>query len=314
MHRNLGDKDLNLPQYYNNRELSWLDFNYRVLQEAQDKNNPLLEQLNFISIFSSNLDEFFMVRVAGLQDQVKMGYDKPENKAQLTPKQQLDQIKLKNKEIVDLQYKRYNELIDDLKQYQVEIIKPEQLPDDLLPQLESEFKYGILPTLTPLGIDAYHPFPKLNNKSLNIFVDIDTEDDINSAIVQIPSLISRFYSFNKGDKQYIILIEDIITYFINDLFSGYTVLNTFTFRITRNADLTIHEDGAEDLLIEIERFLKERKRGTAVRLEVDGRQATHEDIVWIINQLDVHDNEVYFVDGPLDLTMLTDLVDHLSNL
>lgn len=313
MHRNLGDKDLNLPQYYNNRELSWLDFNYRVLQEAQDKNNPLLEQLNFISIFSSNLDEFFMVRVAGLQDQVKMGYDKPENKAQLTPKQQLDQIKLKNKEIVDLQYKRYKELIDDLKQYQVEIIKPEQLPDDLLPQLESEFKYGILPTLTPLGIDAYHPFPKLNNKSLNIFVDIDTEDDINSAIVQIPSLISRFYSFNKGDKQYIILIEDIITYFINDLFSGYTVLNTFTFRITRNADLTIHEDGAEDLLIEIERFLKERKRGTAVRLEVDGRQATHEDIVWIINQLDVHDNEVYFVDGPLDLTMLTDLVDHLSN-
>lgn len=313
MHRNLGDKDLNLPQYYNNRELSWLDFNYRVLQEAQDKNNPLLEQLNFISIFSSNLDEFFMVRVAGLQDQVKMGYDKPENKAQLTPKQQLDQIKLKNKEIVDLQYKRYNELIDDLKQYQVEIIKPEQLPDDLLPQLESEFKYGILPTLTPLGIDAYHPFPKLNNKSLNIFVDIDTEDDINSAIVQIPSLISRFYSFNKGDKQYIILIEDIITYFINDLFSGYTVLNTFPFRITRNADLTIHEDGAEDLLIEIERFLKERKRGTAVRLEVDGRQATHEDIVWIINQLDVHDNEVYFVDGPLDLTMLTDLVDHLSN-
>ncbi|WP_165844711.1 RNA degradosome polyphosphate kinase [Staphylococcus saprophyticus] len=313
MHRNLGDKDLNLPQYYNNRELSWLDFNYRVLQEAQDKDNPLLEQLNFISIFSSNLDEFFMVRVAGLQDQVKMGYDKPENKAQLTPKQQLVQIKLKNKEIVDLQYKRYNELIDDLKQYQVEIIKPEQLPDDLLPQLESEFKYGILPTLTPLGIDAYHPFPKLNNKSLNIFVDIDTEDDINSAIVQIPSLISRFYSFNKGDKQYIILIEDIITYFINDLFSGYTVLNTFTFRITRNADLTIHEDGAEDLLIEIERFLKERKRGTAVRLEVDGRQATHEDIVWIINQLDVHDNDVYFVDGPLDLTMLTDLVDHLSN-
>ncbi|MDW4304211.1 RNA degradosome polyphosphate kinase [Staphylococcus saprophyticus] len=313
MHRNLGDKDLNLPQYYNNRELSWLDFNYRVLQEAQDKNNPLLEQLNFISIFSSNLDEFFMVRVAGLQDQVKMGYDKPENKAQLTPKQQLVQIKLKNKEIVDLQYKRYNELIDDLKQYQVEIIKPEQLPDDLLPQLESEFKYGILPTLTPLGIDAYHPFPKLNNKSLNIFVDIDTEDDINSAIVQIPSLISRFYSFNKGDKQYIILIEDIITYFINDLFSGYTVLNTFTFRITRNADLTIHEDGAEDLLIEIERFLKERKRGTAVRLEVDGRQATHEDIVWIINQLDVHDNDVYFVDGPLDLTMLADLVDHLSN-
>lgn len=313
MHRNLGEKYLNSPQYYNNRELSWLDFNYRVLQEAQDKNNPLLEQLNFVSIFSSNLDEFFMVRVAGLQDQVKMGYDKPENKAQLTPKQQLDQIKIKNKMNVDLQYEVYNELINDLRQYQVEIIKPHQLPETLLAQLETEFKAGILPTLTPLGIDAYHPFPKLNNKSLNIFVNIDTPDEINSAIVQIPSLIPRFYALNEGDKQYIIMVEDIITYFINDLFTGFNVINTFTFRITRNADLTIHEDGAEDLLIEIERFLKERKRGTAVRLEVDGRDATHEDIVWIMNQLEVHDNDVYFLDGPLDLTMLSDLVGHLSN-
>lgn len=313
MHRNLGEKYLNSPQHYNNRELSWLDFNYRVLQEAQDKNNPLLEQLNFVSIFSSNLDEFFMVLVAGLQDQVKLGYDKPENKAQLTPKEQLDQIKIKNKKNVDLQYEVYNELINDLRQYQVEIVKPHKLPETLLARLETEFKVGILPTLTPLGIDAYHPFPKLNNKSLNIFVNIDTPDEINSAIVQIPSLIPRFYAFNEGDKQYIIMVEDIITYFINDLFTGFNVINTFTFRITRNADLTIHEDGAEDLLIEIERFLKERKRGTAVRLEVDGRDATHEDIVWIMNQLEVQDNDVYFLDGPLDLTMLSDLVGHLSN-
>ncbi|TLP89463.1 RNA degradosome polyphosphate kinase [Staphylococcus xylosus] len=313
MHRNLGEKYLNSPQHYNNRELSWLDFNYRVLQEAQDKNNPLLEQLNFVSIFSSNLDEFFMVRVAGLQDQVKLGYDKPENKAQLTPKEQLDQIKIKNKKNVDLQYEVYNELINDLRQYQVEIVKPHKLPETLLARLETEFKVGILPTLTPLGIDAYHPFPKLNNKNLNIFVNIDTPDEINSAIVQIPSLIPRFYAFNEGDKQYIIMVEDIITYFINDLFTGFNVINTFTFRITRNADLTIHEDGAEDLLIEIERFLKERKRGTAVRLEVDGRDATHEDIVWIMNQLEVQDNDVYFLDGPLDLTMLSDLVGHLSN-
>ncbi|GEQ05891.1 RNA degradosome polyphosphate kinase [Staphylococcus gallinarum] len=313
MQRNLGEKDLNLPQYYNNRELSWLDFNYRVLQEAQDKNNPLLEQLNFISIFSSNLDEFFMVRVAGLQDQVKLGYDKPENKAQLTPRQQLNEIKLKNKRYVDLQYQRYNELVNELRQYQVEIVTPEALDDALLEQLATEFKSNILPTLTPLGIDAYHPFPKLNNKSLNIFVDIDTDDAINSAIVQIPSLIPRFVYLNEGKKQYIIMVEDIITFFINELFTGYEVLNTFTFRITRNADLSIHEEGAEDLLIEIERFLKERKSGSAVRLEVDGRHAAYEDIVWIMNQLDVKDEEVYFVDGPLDLTMLFGLVDHLSN-
>ncbi|MEB8127222.1 RNA degradosome polyphosphate kinase [Staphylococcus succinus] len=313
MQRNLGEKDFNLPQYYNNRELSWLDFNYRVLQEAKDKNNPLLEQLNFISIFSSNLDEFFMVRVAGLQDQVKLGYNKPENKSQLTPLQQLKQIKIKNKQNVELQYMRYNELVDELRQYHVEIVKPDELPESLLPQLQSEFTKDILPTLTPLGIDAYHPFPKLNNKSLNIFVDIDTEDAINSAIVQIPSLIPRFWSLNQGEKQYIIMVEDIITYFINDLFTGYEVLNTFTFRITRNADLTIHEDGAEDLLIEIERFLKERKSGTAVRLEVDGRHATNEDILWIMNQLEVQDEDVYFLNGPLDLTMLFDLVGHLSH-
>ncbi|RIP37276.1 RNA degradosome polyphosphate kinase [Staphylococcus gallinarum] len=313
MQRNFGKKDLNLPQYYNNRELSWLDFNYRVLQEAHDKNNPLLEQLNFISIFSSNLDEFFMVRVAGLQDQVKLGYDKPENKAQLTPRQQLKEIKLKNKRYVDLQYQRYNELVNDLRQYQVEIVTPDELSETLLEQLATEFKSNILPTLTPLGIDAYHPFPKLNNKSLNIFVDIDTDDAINSAIVQIPSLIPRFVYLNEGNKQYIIMVEDIIIFFINELFTGYEVLNTFTFRITRNADLSIHEEGAEDLLIEIERFLKERKSGSAVRLEVDGRHVAYEDIVWIMNQLDVNDEEVYFVDGPLDLTMIFGLVDHLSN-
>lgn len=195
-----------------------------------------------------------MVRVAGLQDQVKLGYDKPENKAQLTPRQQLNEIKLKNKRYVDLQYQRYNELVNELRQYQVEIVTPEALDDALLEQLATEFKSNILPTLTPLGIDAYHPFPKLNNKSLNIFVDIDTDDAINSAIVQIPSLIPRFVYLNEGNKQYIIMVEDIITFFINELFTGYEVLNTFTFRITRNADLSIHEEGAEDLLIEIERF------------------------------------------------------------
>lgn len=313
MQTQLGEKDINLPQYYNNRELSWLDFNYRVLQEAYDKSNPLLEKLNFISIFSSNLDEFFMVRVAGLKDQVKMGYDKPENKAQMTPKEQLDAIKIKNTDYVQTQYERYNELIHELKNYDIDMVKPEALSESLIEKLEKEFKLSILPTLTPLGIDAYHPFPKLNNKSLNIFVDIDTEDAINSAIVQIPSLIPRFLTLNEESKQYVVMVEDVITYFINYLFTGYEVLNTFTFRITRNADLSIHEDGAEDLLIEIERFLKERKSGSAVRLEVDGRTAENENIEWLIDQLEIEENDIYFLNGPLDLTFLFGLVDHLSH-
>ncbi|MCG2050823.1 RNA degradosome polyphosphate kinase [Staphylococcus epidermidis] len=313
MQTRLGEKDINLPQYYNNRELSWLDFNYRVLQESYDKNNPLLEKLNFISIFSSNLDEFFMVRVAGLKDQVKMGYDKPENKAQMTPQEQLDAIKIKNTDYVNTQYQRYNELIKELANYDIEMVKPEDLSDALIEKLEQEFKLSVLPTLTPLGIDAYHPFPKLNNKSLNIFVDIDTEDAINSDIVQIPSLIPRFLTLNEGTKQYVVMVEDVITYFINYLFTGYEVLNTFTFRITRNADLTIHEDGAEDLLIEIERFLKERKSGSAVRLELDCRTSEKENVEWLINQLEIEDNDIYYLDGPLDLTFLFGLVDHLSH-
>lgn len=313
MQTQLGDYDISLPKYYNNRELSWLYFNYRVLQEAYDNNNPLLEKLNFVSIFSSNLDEFFMVRVAGLKDQVKMGFDKPENKTQMTPQEQVDAIQEKAKKYVNIQYERYNELIEELRNYDIVMCKPENLSDSILSKLERDFKLTILPTLTPLGIDAYHPFPKLNNKSLNIFVDIDTDDAINSAIVQIPSLIPRFLTYNEGSKQYVVMVEDVITHFINHLFTGYEVLNTFTFRITRNADLTIHEDGAEDLLIEIERFLKERKSGSAVRLEVDNRTASIEDLGWLTDTLEVDEQDVYLLNGPLDLTFIFGLVDHLSH-
>ena len=308
-----GSLDLNHPDYYNNREVSWLDFNYRVLQEACDDKNPLLEQLKFIAIGSANLDEFFMVRVAGLKDQVKMGFDKPENKAQLTPQQQLKAIEQKNRQNVAFQYQRFNTLVETLKTYDVYLCKPDVLSEDMRKQLEQIFLNDILPTLTPLGIDAYRPFPKLNNKTLNIFVDIDTGDEINSAIVQIPTLLNRFITINEGNRQYIILIEDMISFFMGYLFKGYEILNTYAFRITRNADLTIHEDGAEDLLIEIERFLKERKSGAAVRLEIDHREQQEMQIDWLIDTLELEPQDVYYTNGPLDLTMVFELVDHLSH-
>lgn len=305
--------DINHPSYYNNREVSWLDFNYRVLQESCDSSNPLLEQLNFIAIGSSNLDEFFMVRVAGLKDQVKMGFDKPENKTQMTPLEQLSAIEKKNRKNVAFQYQRYNELIEELRDYDVFLSQPDDLNESLIEQLETIFLIEILPTLTPLGIDAYRPFPKLNNKTLNIFVDIDTGNEINSAIVQIPTLLKRFISINEGNHHYIVLIEDLITYFMGHLFQGYEILNTYTFRITRNADLTIHEDGAEDLLIEIERFLKERKSGAAVRLEIDNRTHPENNLDWLVDILELEQEDVYLTEGPLDLTMVFELVDHLSN-
>ncbi|AKS66762.1 RNA degradosome polyphosphate kinase [Staphylococcus coagulans] len=308
-----GSFDINHPEYYNNREVSWLDFNYRVLQEACDHQNPLIEQLKFIAIASSNLDEFFMVRVAGLKDQVKMGFDKPENKTQLTPQEQLKEIEKKNRQNVKFQYERFNTLVEQLKTHNIYFSKPESLSESLKEKLESIFLSNILPTLTPLGIDAYRPFPKLNNKTLNIFVDIDTGHEINAAIVQIPTLLKRFITVNEGSKQYIVLVEDLISFFMGHLFKGYEILNTYTFRITRNADLTIHEDGAEDLLIEIERFLKERKSGAAVRLEIDNREPCDMNMDWLIDTLELEQQDVYYTDGPLDLTFVFELVDHLSH-
>ncbi len=307
---------LDNPEYYNNRELSWLDFNYRVLEEAIDPNNPLLEQLKFLAIHSSNLDEFFMVRVAGLKDQVKMNFNEPENKAQLTPKEQLTGIEKKNRENVYLQYKRFNELKDLLKTYNIFITQPERLPEDLIDQLHNQFNTEILPTLSPLGIDAYRPFPKLNNKMLNLFVDIKLNDgEIKSAIVPVPTLLDRIIKLEYDGKKYIVFLEDVISLFIEQLFNGFEVINTYTFRVTRNADLTIHEDGAEDLLIEIEKFLKERKSGAAVRLEIDSRHIdTEVKSMFLMNELELTNKDIYRVNGPLDLTVLFSLVGRLEEL
>ncbi|MEB7725529.1 RNA degradosome polyphosphate kinase [Mammaliicoccus fleurettii] len=307
---------LDNPEYYNNRELSWLDFNYRVLEEAIDPNNPMLEQLKFLAIHSSNLDEFFMVRVAGLKDQVKMNFNEPENKAQLTPKEQLTGIEKKNRENVYLQYKRFNELKDLLKTYNIFITQPERLPEDLIDQLHNQFNTEILPTLSPLGIDAYRPFPKLNNKMLNLFVDIKLNDgEIKSAIVPVPTLLDRIIKLEYDGKKYIVFLEDVISLFIEQLFNGFEVINTYTFRVTRNADLTIHEDGAEDLLIEIEKFLKERKSGAAVRLEIDSRHIdTEVKSMFLMNELELTNKDIYRVNGPLDLTVLFSLVGRLEEL
>lgn len=307
---------LDNPEYYNNRELSWLDFNYRVLEEAIDPNNPLLEQLKFLAIHSSNLDEFFMVRVAGLKDQVKMNFNEPENKAQLTPKEQLIGIEKKNRVNVELQYKRFNELKDLLKSYKIFITQPERLTEPLIEQLQHQFNTEILPTLSPLGIDAYRPFPKLNNKMLNLFVDIRLNDgEIRSAIVPVPTLLDRIIKLEHEGVKYIVFLEDVISLFIEQLFNGYEVINTYTFRVTRNADLTIHEEGAEDLLIEIERFLKERKSGAAVRLEIDSRHIDSEvKSIFLMNELELSNEDIYRVNGPLDLTVLFSLVGQLEDL
>ncbi|MGS2778605.1 RNA degradosome polyphosphate kinase [Robertmurraya sp. GLU-23] len=307
--------DLDHPEYYNNRELSWLDFNKRVLEEAEDNGNALLERYKFLAIFSSNLDEFFMVRVAGLLDQVKAGFNKPENKAGLTPKEQLSAISEITHNLVKQQENLYfNELTPLLAKEQVEILKINNLTSKELERLEQFFDEQVYPVLTPLAIDAYRPFPMILNKSLNLAVIIEEKSldekkhrelDGNLVIVQVPSVIDRLVEISpKSTARKFILLEEVISYFINKLFKGYQVKSVTPFRITRNADLTIHEDEAVDLLEEIEEELKKRKWGAAVRLEVQQQDSDINLIQFLSKELEIHSKDVYAVQAPLDFTFL----------
>lgn len=306
---NKNSMKLNSPVYYNNRELSWLAFNERVLEEALDKRNPLLERFKFLAIFSSNLDEFFMVRVAGIEDQVRAGFNKPENKAGMTPKQQLHKIALKTHSLVELQYETYNKiLLPMLMEEDIELLKIKNLKDEQLKEIENYFDEQIFPVLTPMAVDAYRPFPMLLNKSLNLAIVIEDkyeneENRLKKAIVQVPSVLDRFVRLSSTDRVQFILLEEVISYFIHKLFKGYKVVSVSIFRITRNADLTIHEEGARDLLKEIEKELKNRKRGAAVRLEIRKKGFDSHILHYLTKELEIDQKDVYEMDGPLDLTI-----------
>jgi len=308
--------DLESPSFYNNRELSWLDFNKRVLEEAMDERNALLERYKFLSIFSSNLDEFFMVRVAGLLDQVKAGFNLPENKAGLTPKEQLNAISEITHTLVDKQDDVYiYELAPLLAKEHVKFVSITKITSTALSFLEAYFDKQIFPTLTPMAIDAYRPFPMLLNKSLNLAIRIEekmqesTGDAASKieklAIVQVPAGLNRYIELpgDEGTRTFV-LIEQVITQFIHKLFKGYQVKSVTPFRITRNADLTIHEDEAEDLLKEIEEELKKRKWGAAVRLEVQKHCHDQQMVNYLKDELEIHDKDIYYIQAPLDLTFL----------
>ncbi|WP_332632129.1 RNA degradosome polyphosphate kinase [Halalkalibacter flavus] len=312
--------DLNNPTFYNNRELSWLAFNERVLEEAIDERNPLLERLKFLAIFSSNLDEFFMVRVAGLKDQVKAGFNRPENKAGLTPKQQLKHISDKNHLLVQLQDTVYTDTIIPLLFHEgFQFVSIQDCDEEQLTYLEERFQNYIFPVLTPMAIDAYRPFPMLLNKSLNLAVILrrlgsDENEKDQLAIVQVPSVLTRFIKLpkSKEQKDQFILLEEVISHFISALFNGFTVKSVSPFRITRNADMTIHEEASRDLLSEIEKELKKRKWGAAVRLEMQEGQMNQNVLNLLLDVLELHQDDVYSYKGPLDLSFLFKLYGQLA--
>ncbi|WP_283164641.1 MULTISPECIES: RNA degradosome polyphosphate kinase [unclassified Lysinibacillus] len=307
------------PQYYNNRELSWLAFNERVLEEAEDVNNPLLERLKFLAIFSSNLDEFFMVRVAGLQDQVRAGFHKPENKSGLTPKEQLAKIAERTQALVRRQTEVYRHLIYDLlPQHNVHIADMKDLNSTQKAFVNEMFAETIFPVLTPVAVDAYRPFPTLLGKTLNLLVllehdEADLENREKVAIVQVPSVLDRYIKVpSAAGETVIVLLEDVIVAHIEKLFYGYSVKSAQAFRLTRNADLTIHEEGARDLLVEIEKELKKRKWGVGSRLEVREGEMSEEVLTYLLDEFEIEETDVFHIDGPLDLTFMFSFVKGIS--
>ena len=267
------------PANYVNRELSWLEFNYRVLSEARDKTIPLFERLKFLSITESNLDEFYMVRVASLKDMVHAKYTKPDI-AGMTPSQQLDAISEKTHQLVELQYSTYNRsLLPLLRQNGLRVITAhEDLNEEEGAFVDQYFQENVYPVLTPMAFDSSRPFPLIRNKTLNLAALLrkkkDEEGELEFAMVQVPSVIPRIVELPPAQEEgkvlrQVILLEEVIERNIASLFLNYDIIASHPFRIMRNADLTIDEEEAVDLLEEIQKQLKKRQWGEAIRLEVE---------------------------------------------
>ena len=292
---------------YVNRELSWLDFDYRILEEARDKSLPLFERLKFLSITASNLDEFFMVRVASLKDMVHAGYGKTDI-AGMKPEEQLEAIGEKTHALVGLQYSTYSRsLVPTLKQNGLRIVARHE---DLTPEegayVDDYFKANVYPVLTPMAVDSSRPFPLVHNKSLNIAALLKKksgDEELDFAVVQVPSVLSRIVESPGEDERVVILLEEIIERNMDSMFLNYDIITAHPFRIMRNADLTIDEEEAEDLLKEIQKQLKKRQWGEAIRLEIE-EDADKRVLKRLKKELDIHTGDIYEINGPLDLTFL----------
>ncbi|MGN0513701.1 MAG: RNA degradosome polyphosphate kinase [Lachnospiraceae bacterium] len=295
------------PEYYENRELSWLEFNKRVLSEAKDKTNPLLERLKFLSITASNLDEFFMVRVASLKNMIEAGYTKKDI-AGLKPAEQLEEINKKAHEFVNLQYSTFNRsLIPLLVQNGVRILDGhEELNSEQKEFVEKYFAEEVYPVLTPMAVDSSRPFPLIRNKTLNIgaLIQKKTEDkELEFATVQVPSVLPRIVELPDKEGRTIILLEEIIEMNIDKLFLNYNVICAYPYRIMRNSDFEIDEEETEDLLTEIQKQLKKRQWGAALKLETEDK--IDKRLLKILKKnLEIKDEEIYYISGPLDLTFL----------
>lgn len=302
---------------YINRERSWLDFNYRVLEEAYDKTNMIMDRLKFLAITASNLDEFFMVRIAGLMDQVNVGYNKKGLDGK-TPTEQLAEINTITQEMMKRQYNcLLKSLVPELNQNHIFFVEYDELEGEEREYVDDYFLETCYPVLTPQAIDNSRPFPLVKNNQVYLCVQLlDTQEDKKKkkkeskedeeymAILEIPKVLDRIIALPRTDREApyrYIFIENIIIHNAGQLFTGYDVKHVSEFRITRNGDLAIDEDEAEDLLIEIEKSIQQRKWGACIKLEITkamSKKAKRK----LIEELEISEADVYELKGQLDLT------------
>lgn len=302
------------PDNFTNRELSWLEFNQRILGEARDRKNPLFERMKFLSITASNLDEFFMVRIASLKDMVNAGYQKKDI-AGMTAQEQLRALNEKMQAFCKKQYTTYNRaLLPKLSEEGLEIISFSELSEKEMDFLEEYFHKNIYPVLTPMAIDSSRPFPLIQNKTLNIAALIKSRNkdkkekkEYDIATVQVPSVLPRVILLPQKDgpkrKCRVILLENVIEHYLDVLFLNHEIICSAPYRIMRNADLSIDEDDAEDLLKEIEKSLKMRQWGEVIKFEYEERMDKRL-VKYLKKQFKVHSCDMYAFNGPLDLTFL----------
>lgn len=298
---NMENLDLTKPEYFYNRELSWLKFNLRVLKEAMVKETPLLERLKFIAISASNLDEFFMVRVASLWSNFDSGVEKRDASG-MSVHEQLVAISQAAHEQVRTQTKSLIALMAEMDAVKLHFRRVKDLSELGKDWLEEYYREVVFPVLTPMAVDASRPFPFLANKTLNLAVELIKADGEHSmGLIQVPSVLDRIVEVEPEGKRTFVFLEDIIASHCHDLFKGCHILDMVSFRVTRDSDLDLEEDDSVDLMKEVEESLRKRKRGAAVRLEIF-KTNNNRIKKFLEENLDVTEMEVYEINGPLDPT------------